>query len=337
MPARMFRRHLAHHPPHHELRWWAWVVGGLVAIWLLLSSAAAGQGRQPTLLFPAFPGGKLPAELTPDKVLETLLGKDRDFDNEELLGKIEVSWTEEMKLGQQSIEDLRRQLAGKKQSLIERGKDAQYLERLVGLLQPQMKQAERYKKVHVYVTSLGAPNACSFPGGHLVVSREMLDQAGSEAALIGVLGHELAHLDRGHLLRRMKQWKLAQDRLANPPAGFSWDSLLGNMTLMQRLFRRPFGPAEELDADTDGITWAYHAGYDPLELGQVYTAMEAAGLSAPSFLPSFLRTHPFAADRRDHLLSIYNSLQTADPQPHLYLGRQNLMRRLTRQQREFAD
>ena len=336
MPARMIRRNFAYHPPHHELRWWTISIGVLLLVWLILSSAAAAQ-QQPAFPIPGFPGGKLPTDLTPDKLFDNLFGKGGDFDNEELLGKVEVSWAEEVKLGQQSLDDLQRQLAAKKQSLIERGKDVQYLERLVGLLQPQMKQAQRYKKLHVYVASLAAPNACSFPGGHLVVSKEMLEQAGSEAALVGVLGHELAHLDRGHLLRRMKQWKLAQDKLAKPPADFSWDTLLGHMTLMQQLFRRPFGPAEELDADTDGITWAYHVGYDPLALAQVYTAMEAAGLTTPAFLPSFLRTHPLTADRREHLLTIYNSLQAAQPQPHLYLGRQNLVRRLARQQREFAE
>ena len=38
------------------------------------------------------------------------------------------------------------------------------------------------------------------PGGTLIFFRGILDFAGSEAALVGVIGHELSHLDHGHQL-----------------------------------------------------------------------------------------------------------------------------------------
>jgi predicted Zn-dependent protease len=65
--------------------------------------------------------------------------------------------------------------------------------------------------------------------------------------------------------------------------------------------------------------------------------MEAAGLAAPDFLPPFLRTHPLTAERRESLRTTYAQLQTDSPNEHLYLGRENLVRRITRQQREFEE
>ena len=213
----------------------------------------------------------------------------------------------------------------------------EYLQKLAGLIQPQMQQAARYRRFKVYVASLNTPEAYALPGGTADRVAGHARAAGCEAALVGVLGHELAHLDRGHLLRRMKQWKLAQQQFQQPAAGFSPDRFLGTMSTMQQLFRRPFGPAEELDADTDGITWTYRAGYDPRALLEVYAAFEKHGLDQPDFFPAFLRTHPPSAERRENLAATFQKLQVAGAKEKLYLGRENLARRLTRQQREFAE
>src|SRR5439155_4829604 len=119
----------------------------------------------------------------------------------------------------------------------DRGRDVQYLAQLVGLIQPQMQQRERYRKIHIHVAGLGVPNAYSLPGGHVIISRELLEQAGCEAAVVCVLGHELSHLDRGHLLRRAKQWKLAQEQLSAAPGDFDVSKMFDKLSLMQQLFR----------------------------------------------------------------------------------------------------
>jgi predicted Zn-dependent protease len=325
----------------HHGHFLSWLVAAVVMllVWLLLAARVAGQGRQPPIAIPGFPAGKLPGfdDFDPDKFFERLFGQAAgDLNRDEVLDKVKVSWDEEVRLGEQGLDDIKRKLAARKQSITDRGKEVQYLQRLLALLQPQMKQAEQYRKLQVYVAELGVPNAVSFPGGKLVVAREMLDQAGCEAALVCVLGHELSHLDRGHLLRRMKQRKLAQDRLSKS-AEFTPDKFLDQMSVMHSLMRRPFGPEEELDADQDGIAWAYRAGYDPLAVEQVYVAIENAGLTAPAFLPAFLRTHPLTADRRQQLRAGVAQLQTAEPKPKLYLGRSNLAHRITRHEREFAE
>jgi predicted Zn-dependent protease len=275
--------------------------------------------------------------LDPDKFFQQLFGAGGELNDDARLAKVEVSWEEELRLGQQTFEEFKQRLAAKKETLAERGRDVEYLQKLAGLIRPQMQQAARYRQLKVYVTSWKSPEAMVCPGGKLIVTQGLLDSAGCEAALVGVLGHELAHLDRGHLLRRMKQWKLAQQQFQQPAAGFSPDKLLGTMSTMQQLFRRPFGPAEELDADTDGITWTWRAGYDPRALTEVYAAFEKHGFNQPDFLPAFLRTHPPSAERRENLAATFQKLQAAGAKEKLYLGRENLARRLTRQQRDFAD
>jgi predicted Zn-dependent protease len=106
---------------------------------------------------------------------------------------------------------------------------------------------------------------------------------------------------------------------------------------MQQLFRLPFNPDQEAEADRDGITWGYRAGYDPRAVERVYDAMQAAGVAGSDFLPAFLRTHPLTAERRESLRVIYAELQATAPSNKLYLGQKNLARRISRSQREFAD
>jgi len=309
----------------------------LLAVWLIVISAAGGV-EPPRLPFPGFPGGKMPADFDPQKFFEAFFGKGvGGVENEELLSKVEISWNEEARMGQQLLDDLKERLAAQKKTIVDRGRDVHYVSQLAALIQPQMNEAQRYGKLHIHVAQWGSPNAYALPGGHLIVAREMLDQAGSEAAMVCVIGHELSHLDRGHLLRRSKQWKLAQEQFTKPPTDFSFDKMMSKFGQMQELFRLPFNPEQEAEADRDGITWAYHAGYDPRAVEQVYEAMQAAGVVGSDFPPAFLRTHPLTAERRESLRATYAELQATAPREKLFLGRENLSRRIPRQQREFAE
>lgn len=318
-------------PAQESLAHWAWrylvEFIALIVAWLVATSAAAGQQ----------PGNPL-NQFDPDKFFQQLFGAaGGNLNDEAKLAKVEIPWDDEQRMGQQGYEELKQHLASKRAALVERGRDVEYLQKLAGLIQPQMQQAQRYRKLKVAVANLDIPEAYCLPGGRVFVTQGMLQACTCEAALMGVLGHELSHLDRGHLLRRMKQWKLAQEQFAQPAAGFTPDKLFSSLGTMQQLFRRPFGPQEELDADTDGITWTYRAGYDPRVLTEVYAAFEKAGFNQADFLPAFLRTHPPSAERNQNLRATFDKLQVAAPNDKLYLGRENLTRRLTRQQREFAE
>jgi predicted Zn-dependent protease len=315
----------------------------LVALWLAPAVAAQDPAPRldPNLLrgLPGFPGGNpaRPGEapFDPAKMFEQLFGPGGAAADDEALSKIAISPAEEARLGEQALEQLKRQLATRRAKLLQTGREAEYLARLVELVRPQMTQARRYRKLQVYLADLDDPGAYSLPGGHIVFTRGLVDAAGCEAALVVVAGHELAHLDRGHLLRRVRQWKLAEKSLRPGADQPSPDKMFQSMNLMMQLFQRPFGPDEELEADGDGITWAWRLGYDPRAVRLIYEALEPRGPAA--MLPAFLRTHPLSAERQQHLRETIAALSAAEPKADFYLGRENLARRLTRKQREFAE
>jgi len=254
------------------------------------------------------------------------------------LDKVEFTWKEEQQYGAAQLEALKRDLKQRKISLSEKGKDAQYVARLIAAIRPLMRQQERYRELHVYLADTDITDAYTLAGGHVIVSRGMLDVVGSEAALVCVLGHELSHLDRGHLVRQPKQVKLAQESLKPGERGFTFDDFLSKTRAMTGLFRRPFGPDEELEADRDGITWAYKLGYDPRALGDLFDHLAAKNNNpALNFMPVFFRTHPPSGERKEQVAAVFAELQGTLPRSELYLGRQNLQRRLTKEQKRFAE
>jgi predicted Zn-dependent protease len=112
----------------------------------------------------------------------------------------------------------------------------------------------------------------------------------------------------------------------------TFNDFLAKTRAMQGLFRRPFGPDEELEADRDGATWAYKLGYDPRELGVLFEELSRKGNPrVADFMPAFFRTHPLHADRIREVRNVYADLQRADPQPELFIGVENLQRRSKRE------
>ena len=74
--------------------------------------------------------------------------------------------------------------------------------------------------IEVYIVNSRQTEAKSFPGGIIFVFQGMLEYMGSEAELVGVIGHELSHVDRQHQLRTAKRAKMQRRRFSR---GFSFD------------------------------------------------------------------------------------------------------------------
>ena len=105
---------------------------------------------------------------------------------------------------------------------------------------------------------------------------------------------------------------------------------------MVRLWSRPFRPEDERTADLDGARWAYKAGYDPREMLRVIAKIGQKEKDQPlAMLPSYFRTHPPAEERTKAVQELYEELQKATPNEKLYIGKENLRRRITREEKEF--
>ncbi len=237
------------------------------------------------------------------------------------LDRITVTPAEEAKFGLKVLDAYLQQLKQSQTTVSQRGKDVAYLEQLVKLLQPRMSNAKRYRAIDVRLIESDSTDAYSIPGGHLLVTRGLIETAVSEAAVVGVLAHELSHLDRGHQLIPLKQSKLA-----NQPLDFKdrmmWISLVA----------RPNRPEQESEADSDATRWMMECGYDPRELARLLSSWDQRqDQVAPwlQFVPGFVKSHPDAGKRAQEVLQCAALIKDKFPNA-TYIGVENLRSRTPR-------
>jgi predicted Zn-dependent protease len=251
----------------------------------------------------------------------------------QLLDDVEVSPEEERQIGESSLESLFLSLKEQKIRILNRGKDLDYLKSLVSTIHPLMRNAKRYPAIRVYAVESTVTDARAFPGGSIVCSTAMIDFARSEAALVGVLAHELSHIDRGHQLRIARSVKLAEGTWDRGSA--SGPATMRTGILLAKQFARPFRSEDEVEADFDAAKWMFELGYAPLEMAVLFRRLNERYPADSLRMPSFLRTHPYHGERYETLKQLALRLKTQRPDAKLYIGRTNLQKRIPRSIKEF--
>ena len=254
-------------------------------------------------------------------------------DDQRKLKAVPVSIQEEQQLGKQLLDQTLGGLRRQKTAYVQAGNTWQYVDRLVRELSSQMANRRRYRRFDVYVVQTENTDARAFPGGAILISEGMLDFAPSEAALAGVLAHELSHIDRGHLLEGIQRQKLAQRSFSG---GRSVADMMQASRMLMSQFARPFRPEQEVEADQDATLWLLQSSYDPREMADLFLKLHQRDQDkqqVQSFMPSFLRSHPFHLERRNAVQqAAKRAIGQAGP---LYIGRRNLQERTTRSQRVY--
>lgn len=269
----------------------------------------------------------------PSRMFEQAFGEDTEAERK-ALEKIDVSFDEERKLGQQILQSGLASLKEAGISVETSGRDVEYLKSLVATLQPYMRHKDRYD-IKVLVARSPRIDARSCPGGTLIFYTGLLDAAGSEAALAGIVGHELSHLDRGHQLLPIKRIKLMEKSLSSRQ---NMAQFMKSGPGMTKLWARPFRPEDERDADRDGVAWALAAGYDAREMAKLF---QKKGAKVPGAegqpWATFFRSHPYDQERHQAILRQFADFQKQNPdsQP-LFVGRENLIQRFSRKQADDA-
>lgn len=141
-------------------------------------------------------------------------------------------------------------------------------------------------------------NAFAMPGGTIVLTDAFVRMADRDQ-IAGVIGHEIAHVERNHGLTQFYRAGgafLMISMMAGDTGPVLEDLLLeGNLLLSLRHSR-----AHELEADAFGRALADDAGYDPDGLLRFFAALQAESGSEP---PAWLSTHPAF----DHRIKALNS------------------------------
>jgi beta-barrel assembly-enhancing protease len=130
---------------------------------------------------------------------------------------------------------------------------------LVGQLVAQQSPRSTELTYRFAVLDTDEVNAFAAPGGYIFITRGLLDQMESEAELAAVLGHEIAHVDLRHILRRIQRMSTVQSLAQETEmTGPILDAVLSEAASM--LFMN-VERGDELESDSLGMLYASAAGY----------------------------------------------------------------------------
>jgi predicted Zn-dependent protease len=179
---------------------------------------------------------------------------------------------------------------------------------------------ERFRESEFHYTfkvvNVSDLNAFALPGGPIYINRGMIEAAGSEGELAGVLAHELSHIALRHgTAQATKAQPFQLGALAGAVAGaiiggrtgaiVSQGTQIGLGTYFLK-YSRQF----EREADLLGAQIMARAGYDPRAMADLFDTLERT--NGPGG-PEFLSSHPNPGNREAVIAQEAKTLQVRDP------------------------
>lgn len=171
-----------------------------------------------------------------------------------------------------------------------------YVEQLCQSLVDKAKQFPT--NYQLFILDTAGVNATTVPG-FIFVYRGLLDAAQSEAALAGVLAHEIGHSVAHHSAKKITKAYQDQKQLESLKAS---DSKLSQFLAKMLEAGNPVGAmsfsreAEE-QADRLAVHISFDAGFDPVGLTEMFQQFEQMSPSSRNAWDEMMRTHPFSINR----------------------------------------
>lgn len=207
------------------------------------------------------------------------------------LDQFPVSLTDEMELGAEIHDAMLKEF-----SLAAAGSESRKIEKILDRLTPHVQRSGMVYQI--FLVEESSANAFSIPGGYIYVTTGLMDFVESTDELAFVIGHEVAHIDRKHCVRKYQKLALGKALLQD------FGVMAANF---QILLSTPFGQVDEYEADKYGAKFADKAGYDAHRGKDFFSKLKQD--ESYNLLEKLLRSHPFSSQREDCLDQYLNDLE----------------------------
>jgi predicted Zn-dependent protease len=180
-----------------------------------------------------------------------------------------------------------------------------YLNRICNAIVINSPKPDIYNGYHVNILDSSEINAFATSGGHIFVTRGLIDSAGSEDALAGVIAHEIAHIQLQHSIKAISNSRINQALMvtAVSTAGVAADMDVKELTdifnqsvgeIVNTLLNKGYSRDQEYDADAAALSLLAAAGYSPSGLLDMLRQLKK---TQGSHSGGFNKTHPSPGDR----------------------------------------
>jgi predicted Zn-dependent protease len=153
---------------------------------------------------------------------------------------------------------------------------------------------------HFYVVDDTVMNAFAVPGGHVFVYRGLIERSATLEELLGVLGHEIAHVTLRHSVEQMKSRQKTNLIVTIVCAVVDLCSSTAAQVAIgvggEALFAR-YSREDEAEADSAAVEYLAEAGIDPRGVPSLFRRMLVLRETSPSVFQAWFGSHPVEEDR----------------------------------------
>ena len=196
-----------------------------------------------------------------------------------------------------------------------------YLNRICQTIAINSPQPEMFNGYHVIVLDSPEFNAFASPGGHILITKGLVDAAADEEMLAAVIAHEFAHILLSHGVSIIADMRLndaltaTAERAAGIAARESQEAARAALfrssvtSMVDTMIKNGYSRAQEFEADTTAITLLAAAGYNPGALAELLKVLQRVQSSQKG---GFNSTHPSPAERLNNAERMNNRYPVQD-------------------------
>jgi predicted Zn-dependent protease len=166
------------------------------------------------------------------------------------------------------------------------------------LLKPLCKEngIER-DSLKVHIIKKDEVNAFALPDGHLVVYSGLIEASKNEQALIGVLGHEIAHIENNHVMKKLSK-EIGFSVLMSITTGSNNAGVVRE--IMHALSSSAYDRSLEKEADIASVEYMLKAKVDPAPFADFLYEMSFDNKLESAL--SWVNSHPESEERAKYVI-----------------------------------
>ena len=173
-----------------------------------------------------------------------------------------------------------------------------YLNKICNTIAINSDNAEPFNGYHVKILDSSEVNAFATSGGHIFITRGLLNCSSSEDALAGTIAHEMAHIQLQHSLKAIKtsRWTAAGISATSAAvsvaknssdAGATLNDMVGDV--VTSMVNNGYSQTQEFDADSLALSLMASAGYNPKAMLDMLEQLKASSAGKTG---GMYKTHP---------------------------------------------
>ena len=196
-----------------------------------------------------------------------------------------------------------------------------------------------YKGYVVAILDTDEINALATPGGHIFITRGLLQCTDSEDAVAAIIAHELSHIQLNHSIKAIRSSRITDAALKTAAAATTValenskvskiykvsQEDINNFTevgdkIFGTLIDSGFSIFQEYSADKNALELMKNAGYNPHAMNDMLTLLEKNVKKGES---GWSKTHPSPSSRKQNLSQSMKKLSSSKKIPQSRINRFN--------------